>query len=186
MEQINFLKNTLLNFRTTGTITRSSSFLCKTMMSYIDFTKAHTILELGPGDGVITEYLLEKIEPGNHIYAFEINEGFLNYLQLKFANNEMLSIIANSAENMKSELSDRGITQVDYIVSAVPFTILPDELMKSIINSCYDLLRPGGKFIQFHYSLAAKKHYMKVFKNIQIKFVALNVPPAFVMVCEKL
>jgi phospholipid N-methyltransferase len=185
MQQIDFLKNTLRNLKTTGTITRSSSYLCKTLISYIDFSSAKKIIELGPGDRVITKHLLDNMLPDASLYAFEINEIFLDYLSKNFA-DKRLHIISESAEQMKSVVQSFGLSQVDYIVSAVPFTILPEQLTDSIINSCFEILKPGGKFIQFHYSLQAKKYYIKVFKNIQIKFVPLNVPPAFVMVCEKL
>ena len=184
MQQIDFLKNTLLNFKTTGTIARSSTFLCKALLSYIDFSNAKTIIELGPGDGVITEHLLNKMKDDAHLYSFEINQTFLDYLNTKF-NDNRLTVLPVSAELMKTEMANLGVEKVDYIVSAVPFTILPEELTNSIINSCYEMLAPGGKFIQFHYSLQARKFYIKVFKNIQIRFVALNVHPAFVMVCEK-
>lgn len=185
MQQIDFLKNTLLNLKTTGTITRSSVFLCKSLLSHIDFSKATQIAELGPGDGVITAHLLNSMSENAHLYSFEINQTFLKYLNHNFT-DPRLTIIPASAELMKSELARYGVHKLDYIVSAVPFTILPEELTHNIINSCFEMLKPGGKFIQFHYSLQARKQYLKVFKNIQIKFVALNVPPAFVMVCEKL
>ena len=185
MQQLDFLKNTLLNLKTTGTITRSSNFLCKALLSYINFEDAHNIIELGPGDGVITAHLLKSMKQDSHLYSFEINEIFIEYLQANFK-DQRLSIMPVSAELIKPELAKYGVNQVDYIVSAMPFTILPEQLTDSIITNCYEMLKPGGKFIQFHYSLQAKKYYIKVFKHIQIKFVALNVPPAFVMVCDKL
>lgn len=184
MQQINYLKNTLMHFRTTGTLVRSSSFLCKTMLSYIDFSDCRNIVELGPGDGVITEYLLNNMHQDTKLFSFEINEYFLKYLNENFS-DQRLNVVPESAEHLISELAKRGVNEVDYVVSAVPFMILPEALTETIVTACYKALKPGGKFIQFHYSLNARKFYQKVFKNIQIRFVPFNVPPAFVMVCEK-
>lgn len=185
MEQINYLKNTLMHFRTTGTLVRSSGFLCKTMLSNIDFNNAQNIVELGPGDGVITRHLLNSMKQDAHLYSFEINEYFLKYLEENFK-DPRLSVLPESAEHLIPELASRGVREVDYVVSAVPFMILPESLTESIVGACHQALKPGGKFIQFHYSLNARKYYQKIFKNIRTRFVPFNMPPAFVMVCEKL
>jgi len=184
MQKIDFLKNTLRNLRTTGTITRSSKYLSKTMLSYIQFDKAKTIVELGPGDGIFTRYILKKMKADSRLIAFEINEDFLEHLKLSIE-DPSFELVSDSAEHMTEILRTKGVETADYIISGMPFTILPDDLVQVIIKSCYDLLKPGGKFIQFHYALSNRKLYTDTFKNIQIKFVALNVPPAFVMVCEK-
>lgn len=184
MQKIDFFKNTLKNIRTTGTITRSSKFLSKAMLSNIAFDRAKTIIELGPGDGVFTTYLLKKMKSDSRLIAFEINESFLEHLKLTFE-DPRFELVSESAEHMTEILRTKGVESADYIISAIPFTILADDIVKIIVQSCYELLKPGGKFIQFHYALSNRKLYTDIFKNIQIKFVALNVPPAFVMVCEK-
>jgi phospholipid N-methyltransferase len=46
-------------------------------------------------------------------------------------------------------------------------------------------LKKGGYYVQLHYSLLAKKLYEKTFGNVDINFVLLNIPPAFVLASEK-
>ena len=75
--------------------------------------------------------------------------------------------------------------EVDYFISAIPFVALPKELGYSIVRACHKRLRQSGLYIQLHYSLLAKSLYESIFGNVDVNFVPLNVPPAFVLVSEK-
>jgi phospholipid N-methyltransferase len=179
-----FILTSLKSLNSTGTITRSSSYLCKGMTGFIDFEKGKNIVELGAGDGVISRYILDELKEDSKLYIFEIHEEFVKQLRNEFK-DDRVEIISDSAEFIREIMEARQIEQVDYILSAIPFVMLPEEFMKQTVQSCYDLLKPGGKFIQMHYSLLPRKTYMDIFGNLELKFVALNIPPAFIMVCEK-
>jgi phospholipid N-methyltransferase len=90
-----------------------------------------------------------------------------------------------SAEKLGDYMRQLEINEVDYVVSAIPFVALSDELSYAIVQGCFTALKKKGLYIQFHYSTLIKKMYKKIFGNIDINFVALNIPPAFVMICEK-
>jgi len=179
-----FILTSLKSLKSTGTIARSSSYLCKGMTSFIDFEKGKNIVELGAGDGVISRYIIEELKADSKLFVFEIHEEFVKQLKYEFK-DERVEIISDSAEFIREIMEARKIEQVDYILSAIPFVMLPEEFMKQTVQSCFELLKPGGKFIQMHYSLLPRKAYMDIFGNIEVKFVPLNIPPAFVMVCEK-
>ena len=70
--RINFLKEALKNINTLGTVTPSSRFLSKRMLKEINFLKADVIVELGPGTGAITKYILENLSPKATLICFEI------------------------------------------------------------------------------------------------------------------
>ena len=67
--------------KTSGTIIPSSRFLVKKMLYEIDFSKADVIVELGPGNGVITKNILKKLHAKAVLICFEINDSFYNELQ---------------------------------------------------------------------------------------------------------
>ncbi len=182
MNRLGFFKESIKNLRTIGTITRSSKYLCKGMIRHVDFKKARVLVELGAGDGVITKYILKNMHKDCILLTFEVNEKFCNRLRL--IKDKRLVVIEDSAEKIGEYLKKHGASEIDYIVSAIPFVTLPDELGTSIISNCQQYLRKGGLFIQVHYSLLAKKMYQKIFGNVDISFVPLNIPPAFVLVSE--
>jgi phospholipid N-methyltransferase len=183
MGNLHFFRESLKNIRTTGTITRSSKSLCKHMIKYVNFNEAKVLVELGAGDGVITKHILNKMKADTKLLSFEVNAEFCK--RLRAINDPRLIIIEDSAENLEKYLLEHKLKEVDAVISAIPFVSLPDELGLSIIGECERFLKIGGKFTQMHYSLLAKKLYQKVFGNVNVHFVPINIPPAFVLVCEK-
>lgn len=183
MTYLDFFREGVKNLKTVGTLTRSSRFLCKGAIKHINFDEADMIVELGAGDGVITEHILEYMRKDAQLLAFEVNEKFCD--TLREIDDQRLVIAEDSAEKVSQYLIDLGKEKTDYIISAIPFVALPKELGIKIVNECYDSLKKGGLFIQVHYSLLMKDLYESVFGNVDVNFVPLNVPPAFVLVSEK-
>jgi len=178
-----FLDQSLKNIRTVGTITRSSPFLCKEIVKQIDFTPGQILLELGAGDGVITHYLLKKMAPDARLIAFEVNPVFCD--ELKKIADKRLVVINHSAVQLDEILKSLHISQVDCVISAIPFVILPEATAIQIIQAAFDYMAPMAKFIQVHYSLLAKKMYGKIFGMVSVRFVAFNIPPAFLLTMQK-
>ena len=146
--------------------------------------QAEVVLELGPGDGAITQYILERVGPNTQVLVFEVNAVFIQKLHLKF-DDPRLSLVHDSAEHIGKHLAERGIESADYIVSGIPFVMLPESLAEAITQACLRCLRPGGMFIQFHYSPLRGQFYRRIFGNSRVDFIALNIPPAFVVSCTK-
>ena len=178
LNHFEFFRESVRNLTTVGTITRSSDFLCKRMIKHVDFDNAETIVELGAGDGVITKHILGSMRQETSLIVFEVNPSFCE--ELRKINDERLVVVEDSAENMGKYVKN----EVDYFVSAIPFVMLPKSLTYSILNICKNALASRGKFIQVHYSLMTKNIYKKIFGNVKVNFVPLNVPPAFVLVSQ--
>jgi phospholipid N-methyltransferase len=178
-----FLLESLKNLKTVGTVTRSSPFLCKEIIKEISWTEDMILLELGAGDGVITQYILKKMSAGSRLYALEVNEEFCKEL-LKL-NDPRLIVIGKDALQLDEIMRQAQVTSIDHVISAIPFVIFPEEQALQIIQSSANLMKSGAKFIQVHYSLLAKKLYEKVFGSVRVKFVPFNVPPAFLLIMNK-
>ena len=183
--RIEFFRESLRNLRSMGSVAPSSRFLCRAIVSKIDPLKAKVVVELGPGDGVVTRYSLRRIGPNARLYIFEINEVFIEKIRANFLDPRM-TIIHDSAANMGKHFREMGIEEVDYFVSGIPFVMLPESLTEQITNQCLSWLRVGGRFVQFHYSPLLLGLYRRVFGNLKLEVVALNIPPAIVISCEKL
>jgi phospholipid N-methyltransferase len=182
--RIFFLKEALKNLRTLGTITPSSRFLAKRMLKEIDFSKVDVLVELGPGNGVITQHILDRLPPEATLVCFEINDNF--YTQLLKVKNPQLVVIKSSAEKIKQELNLLGFHKTDHIISSLPLTMIPNKVSREILFKSFDVLQNGGTYIQFQYSLSYFKKLKTVFKkSISLDFEPLNLPPAFVYRCKK-
>jgi phosphatidylethanolamine/phosphatidyl-N-methylethanolamine N-methyltransferase len=182
--RLHFLRESIRNLRSTGSVAPSSRFLCRAIVSQIHPESAKVVVELGPGDGAITQFILDRLRPDARLIIFEINEVFVQKIRSTFYDSR-LTVIHDSAENMGHHFSSENITSVDYIISGIPFTTLPEFLTESITKTCHKWLRPEGKFIQFHYSPLLLAFYRRIFGNVSVQVVPLNIPPAIVISCKK-
>ena len=183
MSTLSFLREGLKNLGTTGTITRSSPALCKAAIERIDFERARVIIELGAGDGVITRHILDKLHPDGIVIAFEVAKDLCD--DMRAFNDSRLIVAEDSAEKIPEYLQEAGVEMADYIVSAIPFAVMPPELGKRIVTAAHDYLRPGGVYSQIHYSLKTRDYYREAFGNVETQWVPFNLPPAFVLYSNK-
>lgn len=183
MTQQKFLSEVLKSSNTIGAWSPSSSFLAKKMLKPIRFKDANCIVEYGPGTGVFTEKLLEKMHPNSMLIIFEINEVFFE--ELKKIKDTRLIVVNDSAEKIDHYLLLNNQKKADYIISSLPFAMIPEDIVDEILKNSFNSLSEKGKFIQFQYSLNALSKLKKIYTKVKIKFTFLNLPPAFVFVCSK-
>ncbi len=183
MKRIQFFRESIKNIKEIGTITRSSKFVCKEMINHVDFAKSKVLVELGAGDGVITKHILKAMGPNTKLLSFEVNSAFCDVMRA--IDDDRLIVVEDSAEHLQKHVDELNMGQPDFIISAIPFVSLPEELSYSIVRNSKKALKMNGKYIQIHYSLLVKKMYKTVFGNVDVNFVPLNIPPAFVLVSEK-
>lgn len=182
--RINFFKEAIKNLKASGTVTPSSRFLAARMLKGIDFSNLDVLIELGPGNGAITELILKRLPAKATLICFEINDNFYNQL-LEIKNNQLI-VVKASAEKMKQELNKLGFSKTNHIISSLPLTNIPEEISNKILNASFEMLEWEGTFIQYQYSLTYFKKLKAVFNEaISLEFEPLNFPPAFVYRCKK-
>ena len=182
MNAFKFFMEGIKRFKEMGTIARSSRFIGRTMCKYIDFKKAKCIVEIGAGDGPITKELLKNMSEDCKLICIEINETLVPSLRKQFESDPRITIIQGDAMKMEEYIKAAGFEQADHVVSAIPFVIIPED---DIIKESKRCMKMGGKYLQLHYSLIARKRYQRIFGNTEIDFVMRNIPPAFIHICEK-
>jgi phospholipid N-methyltransferase len=177
-----FFKAFLKKENRNGSLTPSSIFLCRKMISTIDFQQARCIVELGPGEGVITREIIKKMGPQTQLFLFEMNKAFVDeFLQF---NDPRIHVIADSAEFIGKYLQEHGIDKVDCIISSLPLTLFPEELKVRILDESQRVLRTKGVYMQYLYFTKVAKLLKSKFKKVKMAYVPLNFPPAFVYTCQ--
>jgi phospholipid N-methyltransferase len=154
------------------------------MLSKIDFEDVKTIVEYGPGTGVFTKEILSRMSDDAQLFVFELNEQMYELLIHKI-NDSRCTLINRSAGDLSEILAENSISEVDCIVSSLPFTTINNEISKHILKSSQKALRSGGDFIQFMYFRKFKVTLAKYFEQVTIQRIFLNFPPAYVFICKK-
>jgi phospholipid N-methyltransferase len=184
MGKLSFLLQFFFKPRTIGAVMPSSKYLAKKMIACIDFNNAKSIVEYGPGTGVFTEEILRNRGTDTLVILFEMNRAFYQELTKKYKNEPNLHIVNDSARNVKKHVRAHGLKNVDYIVSGLPFAILPQETAVNILKETKKYLSPTGAFIMFQYSLLKRDFIGRYFDSIEITRELRNIPPAYVLRCR--
>ena len=183
-EKILFFSTFLKHPKEIGSVVPSSKFLIDKLLQNIDFNNAKCIVEFGPGTGCVTEEVLKRAGNDCRVLCFEINEEMYVYLKDNLK-DERLVLINDSAENIKMHTQKLGIDKVDYVISGIPFSTLPNSKKSIIIKEAKNALKDDGKFVLYQIVSSIKKTLADYFSIISTKFVPLNLPPVFVYVCIK-
>lgn len=178
-----FFAEYIKHVRTVGAIAPSSRFLARKMLRDVDFDKARTIVEYGPGTGSFTAELIARMQPDTQLIVVEQNDAFYNVLHERYGHLKNVMLVHDSATHIETILAIYGIKKVDYIVSGLPFAALPVDVSNEILKSTVRLIGAKGVFITFQYTLLKKNFMHGFFKHITITKEYRNIPPAYVFVC---
>jgi phospholipid N-methyltransferase len=163
-----------------GAITPTSQRAVAAMLSMTDLSDARLIIEIGAGTGAFTQGLLRRAPGDARIIAFEIDPHLAARLRSRFDDDKRLTVIADSAEHMRCYLDGR---QADTLVSAVPLTSMPPAVRNAILAEAAAVLRPEGTMLAIQYSPARQRDLTQAFSAVRRRWVAANIPPAFLYAC---
>jgi phospholipid N-methyltransferase len=116
--------------------------------------------------------------------VIEINETFYENLKTQIKDPRAI-IVKGSATDLDLYLKQIDKKEADIIISSLPLAVLPKTLRNRIVLSAKNILKTGGLYVQFQYSLHSIRILKRVFNSVKIKHCTLNIPPAFVYTCTK-
>lgn len=179
-----FLANFIRNPREVGAVAQSSKFLTREIIRNIEPEKPQNIVELGAGLGAFTEAILRKAGPGSKVFCFEINKRFCRHISENLA-DERLMVINAGAEKLNWKLRRLNAGKADCIISGLPFLNFSESKKRKILMEVQNSLSDKGIFVLFQYTNGLGRLLHSNFNKVKRKIVPLNIPPAFVYVCEK-
>lgn len=148
-EYLDFLAAWVKKPRQTASVVPSSRYLARLMVSRIDPRDEGRVLELGGGTGVFTRAILETGLPPEQLEVVEINPGFARGLRRHFP---LVSVLETPAQIVSTATAG---TPGDYqvVVSGLPLLAMDRHMHADILSESFRMLRPGGSFVQFTYSM---------------------------------
>ncbi len=180
-ERVTFLGRFLQTPLKIGSVTPSSAWLVAAMLAPIPWSSVEVVVELGAGTGVMTREIVRRLPMGGKVFLFEQDGRLLAALREAYP----AFVVEAYAEQLYPVLVNAGVERVDCVVSGLPFTTLPEEARQAILEGVFQALKPGGLFIAFQYSLHMRERFRRHFDEVTLRWVPLNIPPAFVYCCRK-
>lgn len=181
-EALLFARNFLQHPRMLGSLVPSSRFLVERMLGSVDWERARTLVEYGPGVGTFTAQILQRMSPQARLIVFEMNHDFVRYLAQRFP-DPRLHVVHASAEHARRELRRLDVDGADYIISCVPFTTMPARLRNKILGETRKVLNPNGSFLVYQYSRTLLPSLRSHFSLVHQDFEPFNIPPARLFCC---
>jgi phospholipid N-methyltransferase len=170
-----FFRRFLTSPQAVGAVMPSSVQTARVMASSIK--PNDRVLEIGAGTGALTQSILERLSSPAQLTSVEIDPA----LCMEFAANfPDVRLVTGDAEDILKTSSG-----YDAIISGIPFAIMEPTKRARMFSLIGERLNQGGMFVAFQYSLSSKTELEKLFKDVQVKFSPLNVPPAAVYVCRE-
>ena len=181
-DRILLLRKFFSNAKTVATIAPSSRALSRAILSGIDWSNTNTVVELGAGTGPITKQLVAAAPPEVRLIANEFLPEFCAALRQKFPS---LDVVEGDARRLTEMLAERGITNVDYVLSGLPLTHFLAADRDAVIDQAGLLLGPDGEFRQLTTApWLYRKLYRRYFREVRFRLVMWNLPPGGVYYCR--
>lgn len=166
--------------RQVGALVPTSRRTVREMLDMTDWRHVKRVVELGAGTGVYTAQLLERVGRDARVLAFEIDGRLARRLGERFT-DQRLRVVDQSAETLADHL---GGEQVDVIVSALPFTTLPEPVRKAVYDAIASALRPNGVMLAIQYSTVRQRDFERMFSEVDRRLAVHNMPPAMLYACR--
>tara|TARA_R110002096_G_scaffold189191_26_gene369515 strand:- start:3832 stop:4395 length:564 start_codon:yes stop_codon:yes gene_type:complete len=138
-----FVKQAILQPRQTSSLVPSSKYLARAMAAHVG-PGTGKVVEFGPGTGTITKAILEHGVAPADLTLFEMNPDFAEVLRKRY---QGLRIEVTGAQNVAGYCGK----DVGAVVSGLPLLSIPRPVRHAIVEAAFDVLRPGGIFVQFTY-----------------------------------
>src|SRR3954452_5047200 len=126
----------------------SSRWLSQTTVRNIPWDRARVLVELGAGTGPITRVLAEKARPECRVVVLERDPDFARLLHQRFGFLPNFDVVEGDVRDLTAILCDRGIGQVDYVISGLPVPSFPRDLQHDLFRAVKQVLAPDGTFNQ--------------------------------------
>lgn len=150
VEDIRFLRTWAASPLRTGAVSPSSMDLARRMALELDPADEGTVVELGPGTGVVTRALVERGFDPSRLVLVEYNPEFCTLLRREFPG---VTVIRGDAYAIGDHLERIGNPLLAGVVTSLPLFTKPLPQRVRFIGDCLDALPGGQPIVQFSYAL---------------------------------
>ena len=124
------------------------------------------------------------MRPDATLVALELNHQFVPFLRESLP-DPRLHIVHGSAEEVDQVMERLNLPAADYVISGVPFKVLPEDVRDTIISKTHDALQPDGAFLVYQFSRSVLPNLQRVFPRVHQDFEPLNFLPAQLFCCMR-
>lgn len=160
----------------TGAVAPSSTQLADHMVFAAAPRRHSTVVELGPGTGIVTESLLAAGIRQQDLVLVELNPDFADDLKRRFP---LARIVRADAFSFMSALS-KTKDPVGTVISSLPLYVYPKARRQAFCEAAMLSLEDGGRLVQFTYGPVSPITTPENVQAVCSRRIWRNLPPAVV------
>lgn len=180
VELLVFWQRFLKNPAGIGSLIPSSRFLARKVAGSVKWEGCEVIVELGAGTGSFTKLLMAGKPRHTQVILFEKDPVLRVQLRKKFRGIPLY----DDAVFLKEALCAEGVSQVNCVVSGLPFAMFSHDRRRQILAQVRQMLSADGQFITFQYTPQMYRELCRSFSKVEIRFTLFNIPPAIIYICR--
>jgi len=198
---ITFIRQSLKDFRTIGSLTPSSSFLARGIARNLPehIGDDYRVLEVGPGTGSLTRAIVRRMNGHGHLDLWELSPAFCTVLRKRLAEDPLFRRMQSRV--LVHEGDVRSLPpepRYNAIISGLPFNNFRPEEVQGFLEHFRALLKPKGALVWFEYVAIrqlkavfvdkARREQLQGIRDVTRRFcrghqyrqeiIAINFPPA--------
>ncbi|MCP3802699.1 methyltransferase domain-containing protein [Allokutzneria sp. A3M-2-11 16] len=190
-ELLPFLQAAVRNPAVIGAIAPSSPRLAERLAEVVPRTGSPTVVELGPGTGVVSSAIADRLPAAGRHIAVELDDDMIRLLGRIRPD---LELVHGDAARLGDLLAARGLDNVDTVVSGLPWTLFPPGHQVRILSEIVKVLTPDGAFTTFSYlnayPMAGARRFRRMLRGsfdevLITRTVWRNLMPALTYVCRR-
>ncbi|TCP53605.1 phospholipid N-methyltransferase [Tamaricihabitans halophyticus] len=142
---MSYLLASLRNPVRTATLASTTTACAEQFVGDIGLSSAKRVVELGAGSGSVTSVLRRQLPTEAELLAVEVSPILAKQLRRRCAGLGV-DVIHGSAFQLPELLAERGMDNVDHVVSTLPWTMLSAQQQRDLLGTIRDVLDPTGTF----------------------------------------
>jgi phosphatidylethanolamine/phosphatidyl-N-methylethanolamine N-methyltransferase len=185
-----FLATAIRNPRVVGAPTPTSAAVAETVAQVVPTTGTPVVVELGPGTGSLSDGIHRRLPEGARHIGIELSPELVDHLR---EHKPWLEVVHGDAADLLALLDKAGVTEVDAVISSIPWSLLAPNAQDHILRQATEALTPHGAFTALTYLGAdrtqggrrfrARLH--DTFDEVLTHTTWLNFPPILHYICRR-
>jgi len=170
-----FLRGFLRHPAEVGSVVPSSRYLERLIVRQAGVAEARSIVELGPGTGGTTRQILRAMRADATLLAIELDPEFAEVVSDN--RDPRLLVHTGSAERIAQAIAAHGLAAPQAVISGIPFSTMPADVGRGIIEAVREVLAPGGVFVAYQFRDAVARLATPILGAPEVRWEVRNVPP---------
>ncbi|MGC4024140.1 MAG: class I SAM-dependent methyltransferase [Mesorhizobium sp.] len=174
-DELKFFKGWIDKPKAVGSIIPTSSVTARRMASVIDTNSGLPVLEVGPGTGIITKYILKHGVKPSDLYTLEYSHDFVLHLQRLFP---QVNVIEGDAFDLEKSLGNDAPKLFDSVISGVPLLNFPVQMRVRYLEGLLKRMPVGRPVVQLTYGPKSPiPPGLGDYTVEHLDFILRNIPP---------